>query len=72
MAKKTYWCDFDCRDAVTVEGFCVGNIYAPASTRYYNLDTGERGRVERGSDGELHFVPHPGGGRCHGHAGWRS
>ena len=43
--------------ALTVEGFCTCNIYRDAATQYYNHQTGERGRVERWTDDELHFLP---------------
>jgi hypothetical protein len=56
----TRQCGYDClgnaSDAITVEGYCIGDIYKPAATRYYNQATGERGMVARGSDGELHFT----------------
>jgi hypothetical protein len=58
---RTRYFGYDCLGntphAITVEGVCISNIYEEPRTRYYNQTTRENGAVERGSDGELHFIP---------------
>lgn len=60
MARKTYRFGSDCLGntphAMTIEGECIQDIYEPAHSAYYNQRTGEVGRVETGTDGELHFI----------------
>jgi hypothetical protein len=61
MMKNTRYFGHDCMGntphAVTIEGTCIADIYRDAGERYYNQDTGERGFVALGADGELHFTP---------------
>lgn len=56
---KTRWFGNDCigntPHALTVEGVCIQDIYAPEGRRFYNQDTRQHGSVARGEDGELHF-----------------
>lgn len=59
-ARKTYRFGNDCLGnaphAVTIEGTCIQDIYEPADRAYYNQATGQKGRVQTGDDGELHFI----------------
>lgn len=57
--KHTRWFGNDCLGntphAVTMEGVCIWDMYAPKGQQYYNQKTGQVGNVYKGADGELHF-----------------